>query len=255
MNDLLSKIAYGFVKGNWEEFFGRKTLERGLAYAAEERVFGLKAQPFEGGCDLFSRVRGSGPVYRCHIEVSFHPQGLDFIGQCSCPVGYNCKHIVATFRELEVHHGSIKKAEETGFAGGDFEASKHLTEWLRAVQSSVGSPPERKNRDRARQEERALYYGFTVDQGDRGGICSLELMEVVWRRGRIEQVEDVDLESLEGGRFPGYFSEDDIRRTREMLQLAPHHEGGNFSPSGRFWAALIEEILKEEQSVWSIQID
>ena len=77
-----------------EENFDDRTQERGRAYWRQGRVQSLEwAKPGRDGPTLLSRVEGSSGYYDQTIGVDFDRGIID--GECSCPVGYNCKHVVA----------------------------------------------------------------------------------------------------------------------------------------------------------------
>ncbi|MEI2765085.1 MAG: DEAD/DEAH box helicase [Dermatophilaceae bacterium] len=68
---------------------GQLTYARGAAYAASGRVGDLEFTPHG---HLRAAVRGS---QRAAYRVLVIPDGATFDGDCTCPVGYNCKHVVA----------------------------------------------------------------------------------------------------------------------------------------------------------------
>ncbi|EWT02359.1 helicase SNF2 [Intrasporangium oryzae NRRL B-24470] len=75
---------------------GSRTFERGQAYAAEGRVRSLAARP--EGLMLLGTVSGSrDETYQTIVEARPHPKGRSplWSGRCSCPVGADCKHVVA----------------------------------------------------------------------------------------------------------------------------------------------------------------
>ncbi|MER7072271.1 DEAD/DEAH box helicase [Terrabacter sp. NPDC000476] len=75
---------------------GSRTFDRGEAYAAERRVRSLATRP--DGMMLLGTIEGSGAeTYQTIIEARPHPKGRSHLwsGRCSCPVGQDCKHVVA----------------------------------------------------------------------------------------------------------------------------------------------------------------
>jgi uncharacterized Zn finger protein len=75
-------------------------LERGRRYLQERRVLGADHDAERGL--VTGRVRGSGGrVYQCIVQLGERADGvLTVVGQCSCPVGYNCKHVAAVLLSL-----------------------------------------------------------------------------------------------------------------------------------------------------------
>ncbi|MGG2396652.1 DEAD/DEAH box helicase [Pseudomonas sp. SH1-B] len=82
---------------DWRSEFGAGDLRRGIAYAEEKRskLLSLKDHSILANC------RGSGQTYQQRITL--HPYGRKWsvTGHCSCPVGFNCKHVVAALLALE----------------------------------------------------------------------------------------------------------------------------------------------------------
>jgi superfamily II DNA or RNA helicase len=77
-------------------------LERGRRYARDGRVLVASQDP--SGVLVTGRVRGSaGRIYQCVARFVEEGDGRrSIVGHCSCPVGYNCKHIAAVILSLEV---------------------------------------------------------------------------------------------------------------------------------------------------------
>jgi len=72
--------------------FDKTTYERGAAYYRERMVSSVKA---EGGV-INAQVKGSGGNrYRQSIHLQGKGPQLVVEGDCSCPMEYNCKHVVA----------------------------------------------------------------------------------------------------------------------------------------------------------------
>ncbi len=67
---------------------------RGLGYFRQGRV--LKARISADGSVVTGKVRGSyAKSYRQHIDITPSGRNVMISGSCSCPVGFNCKHVVA----------------------------------------------------------------------------------------------------------------------------------------------------------------
>ncbi|SDQ02097.1 DEAD/DEAH box helicase [Ectopseudomonas guguanensis] len=83
---------------DWRSEFGAGDLRRGQGYAEEKRskLLSLKDN------SLLANCRGSaGQTYQQRITL--HPYGRKWsvTGHCNCPVGFNCKHVVAALLTLE----------------------------------------------------------------------------------------------------------------------------------------------------------
>ena len=70
-------------------------LARGRAYSRSNKVLKLEIQ--QEGAVVVGAVAGSGgETYRVYIRLQARSAGgVLIVGECSCPVGMNCKHVVA----------------------------------------------------------------------------------------------------------------------------------------------------------------
>lgn len=92
------------VSSHLEAEFGPGPVGRGRAYADDGRV--LQLVPSQSGDVLLATVRGSGSSrYQALIRVQRHESGLLWQTHCSCPVGADCKHIVAVLIEASRRRG------------------------------------------------------------------------------------------------------------------------------------------------------
>jgi len=78
-----------------EQMFLPQYLDRGKRYAEEGRVISVDQSPDKGV--ISGRVRGSGRhQYQVVVQVDDRSgPGLSIRGHCTCPIGWNCKHVVA----------------------------------------------------------------------------------------------------------------------------------------------------------------
>jgi len=98
------------------------TFERGLAVYRNQQVLectllGVNSQEW----NIEGAVRGSGrETYDVSVLVEASPQGLItfFSGDCSCPVGGNCKHSVALTLKAAYKSGGTRTTADTGGGAG-----------------------------------------------------------------------------------------------------------------------------------------
>jgi len=81
------------------DFVSRSAVEKGHAYQAQGRVSGLEIS--EDLTHIRAKVRGGASSdYRVDIQLEFGRDRLSSLdGDCSCPMRFNCKHVVATLIE------------------------------------------------------------------------------------------------------------------------------------------------------------
>jgi superfamily II DNA or RNA helicase len=111
-------------------------LERGRRYLQERRVL-TADQDISRGL-VTGRVRGSGGrVYQCIVQLGEHADGSPMVvGHCSCPVGYNCKHVAAVLLSLGPPEAGCP-------AQARASALPHqLTSWLDQVERASGIPAD-----------------------------------------------------------------------------------------------------------------
>ncbi|MDE3133764.1 MAG: SWIM zinc finger family protein, partial [Acidobacteriota bacterium] len=75
-----------------EAAVGEAAFSRGRSYAQGGRVIALAWE--DSGTMLHGQVLGHGALY--DTAAYFSADGFEFQdGECSCPVGYDCKHVAA----------------------------------------------------------------------------------------------------------------------------------------------------------------
>jgi hypothetical protein len=93
--------------------FDTGTFSRGQAYAREGMV--RKFAWTRKGCD--GEVLGSGRnVYHQSVRLTRKASDLDIAGSCSCPMDYNCKHVVALLVDALTRSPDLPASDSTGAA-------------------------------------------------------------------------------------------------------------------------------------------
>lgn len=73
---------------------GSSSYARGVNYASNRRV--MRTAWDADALELTGLVRGSGRVYQTKAAFKLTKHGLSFVaGECSCPMEFDCKHVVA----------------------------------------------------------------------------------------------------------------------------------------------------------------
>ena len=85
--------------------FPPETFESGLAYARQLRVQSIG--PGGDAAEIEALTKGSRPVpYRQTIRHTIGGNGKrGVLGRCTCPIGWNCKHVAAVLITLAQQHG------------------------------------------------------------------------------------------------------------------------------------------------------
>ncbi|MCK4710686.1 MAG: SWIM zinc finger family protein, partial [Gammaproteobacteria bacterium] len=84
-----------FTSKDLLSFFKPQYVQRGRAYFEKGMV--IDVEEHQAGRLISATVRGSGRNnYTAQIHLVYRGKVInDIQGNCDCPVGYNCKHVVA----------------------------------------------------------------------------------------------------------------------------------------------------------------
>ena len=89
--------------------FSATAFSRGARYAREDRVLSLHWDEDEYA--LSASVVGHGAIYSTTAYFEDDGDGIAFVeGECSCPVGVNCKHVVAAVLAASASSGKTTQA-------------------------------------------------------------------------------------------------------------------------------------------------
>ncbi|VAW68544.1 DNA/RNA helicases, SNF2 family [hydrothermal vent metagenome] len=96
---------------NIESETDANSYRRGLSYFERDKVTYLQIDSISSASASFhSEVTGSQyQTYKQKISINNNYGGINIDGQCSCPVGHNCKHIVASCLEFIHRNNSINQ--------------------------------------------------------------------------------------------------------------------------------------------------
>ena len=137
--------------------------ERGKDYFQKGKV---KQAYFDDGL-LIGKVSGSR-TYKQYISF----KGEQIIGECSCPVGYNCKHVAAvllsamnTLQQDSVKSFSDYIMKEETIVPGTYSSNEidyYTKDWLNGINLAIGND-DISNRSASQNKE--LSYILKVDNG------------------------------------------------------------------------------------------
>jgi len=121
---------------------------RGTRYAREDRVRDVSWSVEGNETYLSGFVDGSGQsVYEQHILIPQDPRKIH--GSCTCPIGYNCKHVVALLLRGMSHFESLKPHKSIG-------VSVELSDWMKTI-DNLQKAPKDKNAYPATIRNRLIY--------------------------------------------------------------------------------------------------
>ena len=223
MNADVQKLAA--ENPSWKRDFSAATLQRGERYAEQ----GLVQIQSHGDSRIESTCRGSGGnVYRQRIIITAGPSGQCHVrGNCSCPVGENCKHCAAALYTLASSYGR-------GAASGE-QLPHHLQHWLQGLEQ----PTPRQDGAEDRRGRMVCYQLMLKDDKS----CALRVRkgtreEHGIRYSRIHSLYELLYEP------PKYVKEEDLRILRQLsAQNAPFGQERGFALKGHEGGELLQRAL------------
>lgn len=201
--------------------------DRGRSYRSD--VLNLECAHDHERVQLQARVRGSSYTpYTCKIECVRSP--LRLIGTCSCPVGYNCKHIAAVAM-VALSKGCFEPPRSPREI-----AQKKIDQWFGAL-----TPPQESS-----EEQESVQFFYTLHFGATG-VIKLELMtRKLLKKGGFGKEYSVNLEryrynyaSLSG------VSASDVELIALYLKLQPpYHLSNPMELEGIYGTILLQKALQ-----------
>ncbi|WP_414675190.1 SNF2-related protein [Massilia sp. CFBP9026] len=221
--------------------FDAGTLQRGEDVARKGKVRTARRD----GDTLIGEVGGSGgELYRQTIRFKSGRGGIDFQGSCSCPMSYNCKHVVAVLlAELERYRREMAQSPAAIAARAE--------DWLQQMAGLSQAPPAKATAT----EGASFKLAWTLTPDPAGGAPRLHL-----RRARLRKNGDISgttpihdvhalLRALPASRDPG---DEELLRQFAALQ-AGGLVASDAAASGAVGARLVTRLCAEERLLlaWS----
>ena len=117
------------------EEVGSRAFERGRGYARAQRVAAIDWDPSD--LTLKGTVVGTSP----YVTIAYFAEvdgGLEFdAGECSCPVGYDCKHVAALVIAVVEGHAGVPDA---GGASRPRQVATGAPSWERSLRELIDAP-------------------------------------------------------------------------------------------------------------------
>ena len=221
--------------------FDAGTLQRGEDVARKGKVRTARRD----GDKLIGEVGGSsGELYRQTIRFKSGRGGIDFQGSCSCPMSYNCKHVVALLlTELERYRHEMAQSPAASAARAEA--------WLQQLALLSRSAPVKA----AALDAASFKLAWVLAPDPAGGAPRLHL-----RRARLRKNGDISgttpihdvhalLRALPAARDPG---DEELLRQFAALQ-AGSLVASDAQASGAIGARLMVRLCAEERLLlaWS----
>lgn len=223
INTQFSKSTLALVA----ESFDSVTFKRGLGYAREGRVNIVKGESWP----VVAKVHGTQSYV---VTVSYNPRDEYLQGDCSCPVGVDCKHAAATALIV------FQQEEDGGRSREDASHAQRVAEWL----ADLGREP-----DVYHSASQSKFVAYVLDRGASG--ISLTCLETS-RLKRGGNARPTTLSSVTDARrgLPSWVAPEDLRRMALINAMSREVSYDARYKIGRLDAALFEELATADLLFW-----
>ncbi|MCP4273084.1 MAG: hypothetical protein GY781_14170, partial [Gammaproteobacteria bacterium] len=240
------------IKNEFE--FGAYT--RGIGYFNQGRVCALKTtKETTEFIDLYGEVNGT-LKYEQKITVYNETWGADFEGECSCPVGYNCKHVVAVLLEYltyieqtstqhSAHSFSKPQHKQPAYA-----TSIELEGWLKQFQIDKQKPQEESLFDERK------WFAYVLSPTAYPGKVSVKLFQSGYKvHGGYYKPKRQDfsqqLHNIRYGYSAAFINDidKDILRRLDVSERRQFHYNDIYLEGQLGWQALIK-MIKTRRCFW-----
>ena len=219
--------------------FDSGTFSRGETYARNGMVIAFNRERDR----IDGKVAGSGNmVYRQDIRLSAGPRGLRVNASCTCPMGHNCKHVVAVLLA-----GLDDSWSAPADAGSALPVQAEL--WLQQlayVQSAMQNAPVQVS-----GVDHRLDFVLMPDKHD-GGLY-LHLCKTRLRKGGgiLGAAIVNDIHGLLAA-MPARADKDDEDAIRLLAAMrAGSSYGEALKPAGRLGASLLDRMCRQGRLLWA----
>lgn len=208
---------------------------RGSRYFRDARATLTEVERLpDGGMRLIGTCRGTEvEPYRQRIEIRGEGNRIELDGECSCPVGYNCKHVVALVLTWQA------------LAPREPAARDEVVDWL-AEMPDVD--------DTADESPEALL--FLLDRGhDRNGDIEIQFniarlkKDGTWGKGRATHASAIHNASHR----PSYLRPVDEEILALIRASRQHGWAREFVPSGAAGHLALMKIAESGRAFWSAE--
>lgn len=272
MRDDLTRKNLWFAPDSLRAFVDAGTLERGRAMYCSQRVLDLQIELDGDNWILEGEVQGSQRrPYSVTIELQLTPQGdvADWVSDCTCPVGVDCKHGVALTLKAAYHGlrllgprggqaaavAGLRTPEDAESARRAMQArmeelerlqaEAQLLQWLESMDRAMGQP----GKTPSRKSEQYLFLAKATTPTGQPSQLRLEAVTSVPRvAGGWTQPKAIRTPPRAGNATFDHASDTD----REVLQLLMTMPGKGTYYSG--YSALPAAILEGQAGRLALEL-
>lgn len=245
--------------GDIRNAVGSAAYSRAQEYVESDRVLvlGQNEDVIEGA------VKGSGRnIYSQEIDLQVKNRRLHIEGDCSCPVGYNCKHVAAVLIEY-LRASQLPAALVPKPAGGKPQAkpasqpiSFAASAWLQRLESALNAAKPKQEDDAAAKPKKGAAFRlvFVLAPTHSGKHATIAICKARLRaNGEIASADQVrDLHRLLSNP-PNYLQpgDEDLIQFFGAMQGSVYYYDPYTEPKGKMGAQLLRALLEENKLLWA----
>jgi SNF2 family DNA or RNA helicase len=252
----------GIPESALENSFSQAAIKRGIDYFESNRAEITHIESTTGqDIKIYANVFGSkGFAYDIIVTLKVTPQYISIIGECDCPVGFRCKHAVATV--LQFAHASAQMITPDGeLSEADKKkiAEQEVVLWLNDVVRQSGAGLQHNTAQQA-VHNNILLYLLRPDENDTG----MEVVSISCRRlkkGGYGKAKQQSLEELVDGysmHINYEYTELDGEIAGLLYSMAGHgliYRQNVYPLKGDIGELTLEKLLQTGRCFWLTQED
>ncbi|MEA1891169.1 MAG: DEAD/DEAH box helicase [Campylobacterota bacterium] len=219
---------------------------RGLNYYRSNKILDYKIGfQDESSSILRAKVRGSyGRNYAIYIEIEKDEAGEIYIeGQCSCPIGYNCKHVAAVCIRYTTENPASRKTISTQITSYSSQISL-VDKWLENLQNSTLNDTKQNTNAKAENGDYFLTYRLDGVSSSNKGLLTFYKSKIL-KNGFISKGTKLD-----AGRVGHGYSFRELKNEEDenIIQMADSFVSNDYystsSPlSGDLGYMIVKKVL------------
>jgi superfamily II DNA or RNA helicase len=209
---------------------------------------------------VFGVVKGSyDPIYEQEIHLSVGNGKLLIDGSCTCPVGKNCKHVVAAMLTLARTDPWLQVDEALQTPLFDLAAPEHpapkpnvapeVERWLSNVEERLRpEPPEPETDDEVRYVIRVIH----PDHPDRYAVLDL-LTTRPSKTGSPHKKHHVSMNAIRSNNFPRFYRRSDLALVKSIARnlTVAEYEVASFRLEGAEGVRHLDAVLATGRCRWA----
>lgn len=228
--------------------FDDNYVTRGIKYANDGMVINPQVVESEDEGKIIATVRGSGNnVYQSLVSINYERRAI--AGECSCPIGLNCKHVVAVLVDHLYNQDLLEVANEFEYPQlSQPERNSSIDSWLRTIKRNDESKINNESLDKLR-------FILSIENDWSGRYLAVKAVKT--RRLKSGAWGKAYPKRPDSGSSGVYLTEDDSRII-DLLNATlggMHHSGNHYKLNHSLSPYILEQLINSNKLHWELLIN